>query len=129
MTAAPLIALAEDNPDLRALFASALERSGYRVIQAATGVALVAAVAALTQSGAAPQLIITDVRMPALGGVEAARALREAGSRTPLIFMTAYGDAWSRSEAAALGAQLLDKPLSITELRRAVHDTLAQLAV
>lgn len=116
----PLIALAEDNPQLRALLATALEAVGYRVVQVATGETLVAAVRKLREDGEPLRVIITDVRMPTLGGLEAARLLREAGHTTPLIFMTAFGDAWTRSQAAELGAMLLDKPLSLGVLRRAV---------
>jgi DNA-binding response OmpR family regulator len=116
----PLIALAEDNPQLRSLLATALETVGYRVLQVETGQHLVVTVRRLLDAGEPLRLIITDVRMPTLGGLEAARILREAGHAVPLIFMTAFGDAWTRSQAAGLGALLLDKPLSLQVLRRAV---------
>ena len=122
---APLIALAEDSPALRRLLTSALESIGYRVVPAETGEHLLATVRRLVAEGAPLRLIITDVRMPSLGGLEAARELRAAGNATPLIFMTAFGDAWTRTQAAELGAQLLDKPLSLAALRRAVTMTLA----
>jgi DNA-binding response OmpR family regulator len=121
----PLIALAEDNAELRGLLATALEMVGYRVVQEATGDRLVSAMRTLREAGEPPRLIITDVRMPVVGGVEAARLLRAEGDATPLIFMTAFGDAWTRTQAAALGALLLDKPLSIGVLRRAVATVLA----
>lgn len=120
----PLIVLAEDHPELRLLLAGALERTGYRVIQAETGEHLVSVVAGLVTAGDAPQLVITDVRMPRGGGLEAASALRGTGPAIPLIFMTAYGDAWTRSRAASFGAVLLDKPLSLSVLRRAVQRAL-----
>ena len=126
MQAPPLIALAEDNPQLRALLASALEKVGYRVVQAATGERLVAEVRRLVDEGEPLRLIITDVRMPTLGGLEAARLLREAGHTTPMIFMTAYGDAWTRTQAATLGAVLLDKPLSLNVLREAVMQAIVR---
>lgn len=126
MQVAPLIVLAEDTPQLRALLASALEKVGYRVIQVATGERLVAEVRRLVADGEPLRLIITDVRMPTLGGLDAARLLREAGYVTPLIFMTAYGDAWTRTHAATLGAVLLDKPLSLNVLRQAVMRAIDQ---
>lgn len=120
-----LIVLAEDNAELRGLLAGALERVGYRVLQAETGARLVTLVEGLHADGEVVALVITDVRMPALGGIDAAHALRSGGHRVPLIFMTAYGDAWTRSRAAELGALLLDKPLSLGVLRHAVKQALA----
>jgi CheY-like chemotaxis protein len=124
----PLIALAEDSVALRRLFASALESVGYRVVPVETGAHLVTTVCRLRAGGEPLRLIITDVRMPLLDGLETARALRAAGSTTPLIFMTAYSDTWTRARAAALGAQILDKPISLVALRRAVTTTLALAA-
>lgn len=120
-----LIVLAEDNTELRTLLAGALERVGYRVIQAETGAWLVAVVEDLLAAGEPLRLIITDVRMPVVDGFDAARALREAGHAIPIIFMTAFGDAWTRSRAAELGAVLLDKPLSLGALRLAVARAIA----
>ena len=79
----------------------------------------------LLDAGESLRLIITDVRMPTLGGLDAARLLREAGDSTPIIFMTAFGDAWTRSQAQELGAILLDKPLSLGVLRQAVTMAIA----
>ncbi|HWU88419.1 MAG TPA: response regulator [Kofleriaceae bacterium] len=121
----PLIVLAEDNSDLRHLLAGALERVGYRVVQAETGARLVALVQELLAAGEPPRVIITDVQMPMGGGIDAARALRDSGHAIPLIFMTAFGDTWTRSRAAELGAVLLDKPLSLGVLRGAVERAIA----
>lgn len=117
----PLVVIAEDNTELRGLLAGALERDGYEVVQAETGARLIALVEELVAGGKVLHLVITDVRMPLVGGLEAARALHRAGHRVPLIFMTAYSDAWTRSRAAELGAVLLDKPLSLETLRHAVR--------
>lgn len=117
----PLVVIAEDNAELRGLLAVALERDGYRVAQAATGEGLVALVEELVRAGEALRLVVTDVRMPIVGGLDAARALHHAGHRVPLIFMTAYSDSWTRARAAELGAVLLDKPLTLETLRRAVR--------
>lgn len=125
---APLVVIAEDNAELRTLLARALERDGYRVAQAATGATLVAVVERLLAAGEPLQLVITDVRMPEASGLDAARALVQTGHRVPLIFMTAFGDGWTRSRAAELGAILLDKPLSLAVLRREVRRAVDGLA-
>ena len=106
------------------LLAGALERLGYRVMQAGTGRELVTLVETLRRSGETPGLVITDVRMPVVGGFDAARTLRSSGHNMPMIFMTAYGDAWTRAKAAELGAVLLDKPLSLGAFRRAVESAM-----
>jgi two-component system cell cycle response regulator CpdR len=117
----PLVVLAEDNDELRSLLAAALEMIGYRVVQVETGARLLDAMRELQNLGETVRLVISDVRMPTLGGLDAARSIRETGAATPVILMTAYGDAWTRAQAAELGAVLLDKPLSIGTLRRAVQ--------
>jgi len=117
----PLVVIAEDNAELRGLLAVALERDGFRVAQAATGERLVALVEELIRAGEVLRLVVTDVRMPIVGGLGAARALHQAGHRVPLILMTAFSDAWTRARAAELGAVLLDKPLTLDTLRRAVR--------
>lgn len=120
-----LIVIAEDNDDFRHLIAGALERVGYRVVEAESGLALVDIVRRLQRGGEPIDLIITDVRMPAVGGFDAAQEIRATGCTTPMIFMTAYSDIWSRSRASDLGAVLLDKPLSLGVLRDAVYRALA----
>lgn len=121
----PLVVLAEDNVQLRTLLGLALELTGYPVSLAETGAHLVAVVEAIAARGETVGLIITDVRMPVIGGFDAVRVLRESGHAAPLIFMTAYRDAWTRSKAIELGALLLDKPVSIAVLRAAVRVVLA----
>ncbi len=116
-----LIVLAEDSAELRALLATALEHVGYRVIQVATGEHLVAVVTQVERDHEPLRLIVTDVRMPAMGGLDAARALRAAGNATPVIFMSAWADAITQARARELGAVLLHKPLSIRALRQEVQ--------
>ncbi|CAN5735447.1 response regulator [soil metagenome] len=116
----PLIVLAEDHAELRSLLTSALEGSGYDVVPVGTGAHLLGAIARLRGEGRVPTLVISDVRMPTLGGIEAARTLRATGDRVPLILMTAYGDTWTRRQAESVDAMLLDKPVRIAVFRDAV---------
>jgi len=122
----PLIVLADDSAELRTLLAGALERVGYRVVQVGTGAALIDEVHRLAAEGEHVRLIITDVRMPGMSGVDAATAIRAAGLAAPLIFMTAFGDAWTRARAEQLGAILLDKPLGLGVLRSAVQRAIVE---
>lgn len=70
-------------------------------------------------------LIITDLRMPGMGGLELTRAAAEACPGTTVIWLTAYGDAAVRAEAARLAVyRCLDKPLDVAEIRRIVRQAL-----
>jgi DNA-binding response OmpR family regulator len=119
------ILLVEDSDDMRALVAEALERDGYVVEQAVDGHAAFARVTKMT-SDADLHLVITDVRMPGLSGIQVLETLRAAGRRTPVILMTAFGDGELRAHAFSLDAFLLDKPFSLDELRQYVSRALTR---
>ncbi|HEX4098685.1 MAG TPA: response regulator, partial [Caulobacteraceae bacterium] len=101
------VLLAEDNP-INALLARALlEREGCIVDQARTGPEAVEAAGAV-----AYDLILLDLRMPGMGGIEAVRAMRKAGVRAPVAALTA--DAFEDARRACLEAGMddfLTKPL------------------
>lgn len=70
-------------------------------------------------------LIITDLRMPGIGGVELARAVKASAPDTDIIWITAYGCHNVAEECAQLGILVcLDKPLEIQEIRRTVKEAL-----
>ena len=68
------ILLVEDEPAVRQLFAQALTRAGYRVYEARNGQE---ALKVFDQHGDTIDLLLTDIRMPFMGGTELARQLRE----------------------------------------------------
>ncbi len=106
----PLVLLAEDDEDVRALAELVLRRAGYDVAAVADGEAALAVAAERT-----PALAVLDVSMPLLGGLETARALRERPETRsiPIMLLTArVTDAdRDRGRAAGVDAQL-DKPFS-----------------
>ena len=62
-------------------------------------------------------LIIADVRMPGVSGMELIRGVRYLDAEVPIILMTGYGSASLRQEAASLGVDhYIDKPFDIDEL-------------
>jgi DNA-binding response OmpR family regulator len=74
-------------------------------------------------------LILLDLRMPLLDGLETLRHLREIGDDTPVIIVTAYGAVPNAVEAMKLGAMdLLSKPLTPVDLRRVVSDAVERHA-
>jgi signal transduction histidine kinase/CheY-like chemotaxis protein len=109
------ILVAEDN-DINALLARHLvTRLGHRPVMAATGSAAVAAFVAARAEGAPFDLVLVDLHMPGMDGIEAARRMRAAetdGKRTPIIALTA--DAVPESREACLAAGMdgfVTKPL------------------
>jgi len=107
------VLLAEDNP-INALLARALlEREGCKVDRIASGSEAVNALAQGTYD-----LILMDLRMPGLNGIEATQALRERGVVTPIVALTA--DAFDEDRRACMAAGMDDflvKPLTQAALR------------
>lgn len=70
-------------------------------------------------------LILTDLKMPGMGGIEFTRTVREQGSDVMFIWITAYGCHNVYDESKKLGVHLCaDKPLEISEIRRIVREAL-----
>ena len=72
-----------------------------------------------------PDLVIMDVRMAGLSGLETLRKIRELDKRLPVIIMTAYGTTQTAIEAMKLGAyDYLLKPFDVPKLKQIVHGAL-----
>ncbi|HJP57694.1 MAG TPA: response regulator [Gemmatimonadales bacterium] len=80
------ILVVDDEPQVRRLASRALEREGYRVIEATDGLE---ALGLFTQD-ARIDLLVTDVRMPHTDGIVLAAALRRRFPAIPVLFMSGY---------------------------------------
>ena len=90
----------------------ALQQEGYEVAVARSGEEGLAY--ATTQ---APDLIVLDVKLPAMDGFEVLRRLRAAGSKAPVLFLTARGDEFDKVVGLELGADdYVTKPFGLLEL-------------
>ena len=122
------VLLAEDDAALRPLIASALRGDGYEVLEARDGLELLANVeSTLAEWGPRPEgvLIISDVQMPGLGGLDVLAILRCAFWAAPVILITAFGDEETHAEAHELGAAaVFDKPFDLDELRSVAHEAM-----
>ncbi len=115
----PLVLLAEDEPDIRRLVATLLERWGYEVAAAASGDEALALAAARP-----PALAILDVSIPGPNGIEVTRRLR-SDDDVPVILLTAHAGDRSAAEAVLAGASgLLTKPFRAQALRKAIWSVL-----
>ena len=113
------ILLADDEEDLRCVLGKRLEAWGYAVIAAADG--LEAVRLAATER---PDLILLDVMMPKLNGLEAARQLKSAPAtaRIPIVLITAKGKVLAPDEMRALGIHtILYTPYETEDLHRVVQ--------
>jgi two-component system cell cycle response regulator CpdR len=114
------ILLAEDDDSLRGFLTRALERAGYEVTSCADGEE---AVAALDQTF---DLLLTDIVMPGLDGIEVAR---QAAARQPelrIMFITGFAAvALAAASQAPAGAKVLSKPVHLREIVSEVERMIA----
>ncbi len=72
-------------------------------------------------------LVITDIKMPVMDGLQLLQEIRKMGSKTDVIMVTAYGEVESYLKAMSLGAaEYINKPIRIKELKRIVHKVLTE---
>ena len=106
------ILVAEDQTDIRDLLVLNLRGAGYDVHAVADGPA-----ALQSQDEAASDLLILDLMMPGLDGLEVCKALRSRGRSTPILMLTAKSTELDRVLGLELGADdYLTKPFSLAEL-------------
>jgi DNA-binding response OmpR family regulator len=117
---APRVLLAEDDNELRKLLAGALRRNGYDVIEICDGLQLrdrLEYSRLLFGDHYDFDLIISDVRMPGLGGLDVVSAMADVARRPPVIMITAFGDQQTYIRAMQLKAvAFFDKPFDIDSL-------------
>ncbi len=110
-TAPDHILVVDDDPEIRRLLSTYLEKNGLRVTTAADGPAMWRAL-----EGSRVDLIVLDLMLPGADGLELCRTLR-ARSRIPVIMLTARGDEMDRILGLEMGADdYLPKPFSAREL-------------
>jgi DNA-binding response OmpR family regulator len=108
----PHILVAEDQADIRDLLVMNLLGAGYQVAAVADG-----ATALASQAERRSDLLILDLMMPALDGLEVCKALRARGHGTPILMLTAKSTELDRVLGLELGADdYLTKPFSLAEL-------------
>ena len=115
MTAAatrPRVLVVDDDRAVRESLRRSLEFNGYDVSLACDGAEALAGIA-----GFGPDVVVMDVMMPRLDGLEATRALRAAGNDVPILVLTARDAVGDRVEGLDAGADdYLTKPFALQEL-------------
>ena len=116
------VLVVDDEANMRRVLEIMLSRRGFRTLSAADGRE------ALEQLADTPvDLVVSDLRMPGINGIELLRQLREAGNEVPLIMITAQGSIESAVEAMRLGAcDYLLRPFDVETLDLAIRRVFAQ---
>jgi DNA-binding response OmpR family regulator len=123
MQNASTILLVDDEESIQTLLTYPLERDGYRVVQARDGEE---ALVKFEQED--PELVVLDVMLPRLDGLEVCKRLR-ARSTVPIIMLTARGEELDKVLGLELGADdYITKPFSIREFRSRVRALLRRVA-
>src|SRR5712691_6272191 len=102
----------DDDPSLRDTIGLLLEKEGFRPVLAEDGKIGLRQALALK-----PSLIVVDLRMPGMSGVEVCRQVRAAGMKTPLMVLSAIGDEVDKVLLLEIGADdYMVKPFGTREL-------------
>ncbi len=111
------ILIVEDNADLATGLEVNLKKEGYKVFKAATGEEGIK-----TAIRDSPDLIILDVMLPGISGLDVCRELRQKSISTPIIMLTAKSDELDQVLGLELGADdYVTKPFGVRELLARIH--------
>ncbi len=125
MNAKQVILIVDDEEGLREGLGKLLEDEGYVVLSAETGEQ---ALEILQQSHI--DLVLTDIRMPGMDGIELLKKIRERHGDLGVIILTGYGQIESYIEAMNFGAiEYVSKPFKVNELKFIVNKVLSSNSV
>jgi two-component system cell cycle sensor histidine kinase/response regulator CckA len=119
-----LVLVVEDEPSLRRLAVTMLEKLGYRAVAAENGgVALMM----VENEGLRPDLVVTDVVMPGMRGGALMERLRGTLPLVKVVYMSGYtSDALAGDEASRAALHFLQKPFSMASLSTTIKSALAE---
>jgi two-component system response regulator MprA len=113
MSSGARVLVVDDDPQLREALTRALELDDYQVSTASNGAQALEAI-----SGNRPDVVVLDVMMPYVGGLDVCRTLRERKDRLPILVLTARDEVGDRVAGLDAGADdYLTKPFALEELR------------
>ncbi len=107
--------MVDDEAGYRDLLSYELSGEGFSVLTASCGAEAMAAL-----DGGGVSLVITDMRMPGLDGLDVVRAVTERRPDIPVVLMTGYAVEARAEEACGRACALLRKPFDMDELKAAV---------
>ena len=114
------ILLADDDYEMRTLLKLSLLRAGYKIVECPDGWSLLEHLEGYILLGSEDEkvdLVISDIRMPGITGIEILRGLPQGRGYPPIILITAFGDKKTHRQAEQFGATaIFDKPFEIDDL-------------
>ena len=120
MTAAAHILVVDDDAGVRFFLGELLERDGHQVVAVESGEAALECIAAQEFD-----LVLVDLRLQGIGGMDVLAAVRDTAPDTPVIVLTAHASLESAMEALRQGAHdYLFKPSQVVEVRESVRTAL-----
>ena len=120
------VLVVDDAAGVRSYLANLLSLHGYEVDTAEDGRSALA----LLEGGADPDVILLDVMMPGLGGIETLRRIRQIDDSVPVIMLSVVGKATTIVEAMQIGANdYINKPFEDEEVEVALHQVLEMRAL
>lgn len=118
------VLVVEDEPTVRALISQVLQDHGYRVLEAVNGVEAWTEI--LRRAREPVDLLLTDIVMPRMGGVELADQIRDLLPDIRILYMSGYADEIEIDEMLAKGEDFINKPFLPESLVAKVRQTLDQ---
>lgn len=125
----PRVLLAEDDASARTLLATVLREMDLDVVEVDDGGRMLVAVAACYRESRPRNeidLVVTDVQMPVVSGIEIVKNIRRAGWGAPVIIVTAWITPELQDMVKRYGGVLLPKPLDLDDFERTVREQLAR---
>ena len=115
------ILLVDDEPDILKILSEILEKSGYKTVPKPDAESALSVI----REGKHIDLVITDLRMPGMGGFELTTILRQISPSLPIIILTGYGSVESYLKSMGSGVfEYINKPIQTRELRHIVKTAL-----
>lgn len=109
--------IVDDQKGIRTLLTEVFEASGHATNACGTGLQALETIPAFQ-----PDLVIMDVKMPGMSGIDVLKRLRELAHPCQVILMTAYGEQHYVDQASDLGvARFITKPFDLNELKKQVE--------
>lgn len=112
------ILVVDDDPVLRAMLEAAFQESGQEIVQADNGASALDMLLDLRSRDSLPDVVVTDIQMPRMGGLELLEHMAERSIQVPAIAMTAVGDKEMVVKLLRLGVEeFVDKPFVMRDMQ------------